>query len=580
MPHPSGSRPGAAPQRSHGVYIPTMPLPETLLSATWNDLDLQVVHGVWPDGVHGEMFISAPVVDPRLSFQLFGFGAMVRLSLRPGTFGAAPDRFALRVRTIDTPIQRLHDLHPDEFRGGVLGLESPFGHANMVNTAPLPWGDRLFATWDVGRPVEIDPVSLGFVAEVGSARSWGGDSFGNGRNLLPQVFSTAHPIVDPERGCVWTVKLALGRAGLEPTVVRYDGDGTEVHTWRLPGAAVAGSMHTITQTRHWLVLADSGNFKADFGEIMGGDRSVQIDTEVPVYLVRKDALDDTPTGGEVAYERAVFGPTTGHYYADWDDSEGIRVLFEHMDLTDLACRLKPGDVDARGDALNPAHVGMYQMAMSAQTVSEIVFHPGTDRGVVQASSRHEWTWNLQLSAMDWGLAGRTAPTHHHVVFQGRRPGAMSRRILDVYRDRIDERAVTGDEQPATLATFRRDGLDLHATHTYPSLGDFPSSPIFVPRDGGTAGGGDGWVVVPVISDDGFRVECFDAADVGRGPVAVLAGPNRERVPFMLHSVWMPRAVPATDADRLRFSDDLDADAVAALPDHLRRAVDEVAATLA
>ncbi|MEZ5251354.1 MAG: carotenoid oxygenase family protein [Ilumatobacteraceae bacterium] len=165
------------------------------------------------------------------------------------------------------------------------------------------------------------------------------------------------------------------------------------------------------------------------------------------------------------------------------------------------------------------------------------------------------------------------------MFQGR-PGALCACVLDVYRDRIDKRAVAGDEQPATLATFRRGGLDLHATYTYPSLGDFPSSPIFVPREGGTPGGGDGWVVVPVISDDGFRVECFDAADVGRGPVAVLAGPNRDRVPFMLHSVWMPRAVPCADADRLRFRDDLDPDAVAALPDHLRRAVDEVAATLA
>ena len=35
----------------------------------------------------------------------------------------------------------------------------------------------------------------------------------------------------------------------------------------------------------------------------------------------------------------------------------------------------------------------------------------------------------------------------------------------------------------------------------------------IQTEGGTPGGGDGWVVVPVISDDGFRVECFDAADV-------------------------------------------------------------------
>ena len=73
-----------------------MPLPETLLSAEWTDMDLRVTQGTWPSDLYGEMFISAPVVDPRLSFQLFGFGAMVRISMQPGTFGAPADRHANR----------------------------------------------------------------------------------------------------------------------------------------------------------------------------------------------------------------------------------------------------------------------------------------------------------------------------------------------------------------------------------------------------------------------------------------------------------------------------------------------------
>jgi len=556
-----------------------MPLPESLLRSTWRDLDLRVVSGEWPEGVHGEMFISAPVVDERLSFQLFGFGALARLSLTPGSHGAPADRFALRVRTIDTPVQRLHELVPDAFSGGLLGLESPFGHANMVNTAPLVWGDRLFATWDVGRPAEVDPLTFGFLGEVGSAASWGGDSFGH-RNLLPQVFSTAHPVVDPERNCMWTVKLGLGALGLEPTVVRYDGDGATVRTWRLPGAAVTGSMHTISQTEHWLVLADSGNFKADLGEIMGGARTVQIDTEVPVYFVRKDVLEATPVGGDAPYERAVFGPTSGHYYADWDDSDGIRVLFEHMDLTDLGYRLRADDVDAHGRPLNPAYVGMYQMAMAAQTVSEMVFRPGaTERGERQSAVRAEWAWNLQLSAMDASLDGRRRPTHHHVVFQGRRPGAMAQRVLDVYAERIESREVAGAEQPASLVTFSRGEVSVHSRWEFPSLADFPSSPIFVPRPGGVPGGGDGWVVVSVLSDDGVRVECFDAADVGRGPLGVLAGPAHETVPFMLHSVWMPQAMSTAGdgRERLRFADDIDRAVVERLDTPLRRAVEQVVA---
>ena len=84
-----------------------------------------------------------------------------RLSLQPGTHGAAPGTFAWRQRRIDSPSARLRRKRPDVFEATMLGVHSPFGLTNAANTAPLPWGDRLFMTWDVGRPVEIDPVDDG-----------------------------------------------------------------------------------------------------------------------------------------------------------------------------------------------------------------------------------------------------------------------------------------------------------------------------------------------------------------------------------------------------------------------------------
>jgi len=85
--------------------------------------------------------------------------------------------------------------------------------------------------------------------------------------------------------------------------------------------------------------------------------------------------------------------------------------------------------------------------------------------------------------------------------------------------------------------------------------------------------------VPVLSDDGFRVEVFDAAEVGRGPVARLASPGRETLPFIIHSAWMPRAVTAPDVERLAFAADLDESRLATLPDDLAAAAREVAADL-
>ena len=88
-------------------------------------------------------------------------------------------------------------------------------------------------------------------------------------------------------------------------------------------------------------------------------------------------------------------------------------------------------------------------------------------------------------------------------------------------------------------------------------------------------------MVPVLSDGGFRVECFDAARVGDGPVAVLRGRTNQRLPFLLHAVWMESAAPAPDTERNRFAEEISdgpaADAVARLEPHLRDAVLEVAA---
>ena len=71
-----------------------MPLPSTLITARHRDLDLRLLSGAWPDDVAGEVFLSAPEPSARLASALFGFGVMIRLSLRPGTHGAPADRFA------------------------------------------------------------------------------------------------------------------------------------------------------------------------------------------------------------------------------------------------------------------------------------------------------------------------------------------------------------------------------------------------------------------------------------------------------------------------------------------------------
>lgn len=566
-----------------------MPIPTSLLRGDPPaDFDLEVTAGTWPTDLTGEMVISSPQPDPHLPHGFFGFGVMNRLSLQPGLHGAGAGKLAWRSRIIDSPSRRLYEHRPDVFTPGATGYTTPLGPPNMANTAPLPWGDRLFATWDVGRPSELDPVTLRWLGDVGSIETWGGQSLDLG-SVFPFLFTSAHPVVDPERGCLWTVKLVPDLANdfaQAPTIVRWDGDGTQVRCWPIEGASVAGSMHTISQTQHWLILSDSGNFKADPVAIFGGAKSVSIDDEISLYLVRKDELDSTPTGTPVTAVPFRMGPPPGHYYGVWDDSAGVRVLFEHMDMLDLGFPISAGDLDRNDNPVDPGVVGWYSMGLSTETISEATLDPTSRKLTDLVSVNAEWSWNLQLSAMDWSTEGISAPTLHHAAYHGCRPGGITRRALDFYADRVDESAIPTEDTPGVLVTFERGSLEERGRWEYPDTSDFITSPTFAPRlapggryAGPNPGGHDGYVVLPVQNDRGFRVEVFDASNIGAGPVAVASAPAGQTVPALLHAAWLHRAVDAVDRERMSFGSELRDDVLTTLDPDLAQVTRAIAAEL-
>jgi hypothetical protein len=405
--------------------------------------------------------------------------------------------------------------------------------------------------------------------------------------VFPFLFTSAHPVVDPDRNCLWTVKLIPDFANnfaQSPVVVRWDGDGAPLQIWPVEGATVAGSMHQIAQTQHWLILADSGNFKADPGAMLGGEKTVSIDDEINLYLVRKDDLDATPSGTPVTAIPFVTGPPSGHHYAIWDDSDGIRVVFEHMDMLDLGFPIAPTDLDRNGDPVDPGVVGLYSMGLTPATLSERLIDPESGKVLEQASVNHDRTWNQQLSAIDWSTEGMRAPTLHHLVYQGFRPGAVTRRAIDFYADRIDESRIPTADTPGSLVTYERGSLEERGRWDYPDAEDFLTSPTFVPRQPGTGGsryagadpgGHNGYVVMPVQNDRGFRVEVFDAARVSDGPVAV-AEAKGKTAPLLLHAAWLHRAVPAVEAPRMSFADELTADTLAAVPAEFHGVAHEIA----
>ncbi len=557
-----------------------MPTPDSLTRSTHGDLDLRLVAGSWPSDIDGEVLFSAPMISGTAPYGLFDNGCTIRLSLRSGCHGAAADRFAWRVRAIETPGRLLQEIQPAWFAANAVGFRSPFGPLNAANTAPLPWGDRLFATWDAGRPVELDPSTLEYVAEVGTIDSWRPSAL-FGDTLLPTLLSSAHPVVDPDRGGMWTTKLEPAvDAGfaLAPSVVWWHPDSTEVQVWPLDGIAFQGSTHTVSQTRDWLIVSDSGNFRADMGEILGGERTVTVDPDAPVWLVRKDELLATPPGTPFTPVTCRIAPPAGHFYARYDDSDGISVVWEGMDLVDLGMHIRADDHDVLGRPVNPASVGLYNMGMAPSTLAEVVFDPVSGEVAHRASVREDWSMNLQLSAMDWSTEGLEAPELHHVDYQGCRPDRVTERAASLYADRFDRSAVA-EETPSSLVSFERGSLAVRSRWDYSDPADLVTSPTFVPRPGGRPGGADGWVVQPVLNDDGFRVELFDAANVGAGPVATLATPGGECVPLLLHSAWTRASAGLVDAPRVRFADEATDARLAPLDDDQRTAVARVAEAL-
>jgi len=559
-----------------------VPLPRSILRPVEpEDRDLRVVAGALPDGIGGECWVAAPhpsTLGPPHAF--FGAGVSYVLSLEPGRRGAAADTFAWRHAWVDSPSARLQRKRPDVFRRTMIGVHSPFGLVNAANTAPLPFRDRMFLTWDVGRPVEIDPASQRFLGEVGHVSEWQAFDLMPGP-VLPMITSTAHPVIDPDRDCLWTVNTHLGRL----QIARWDGEGP-VRRWPIAGAVLPQSVHTITQTREWLVVGDCA-FKVEGAVIAGGDRSEPNNADEPIYLIRKADLDAAAPGTEIACRRFELAPEMNHYYAQYDDRDGVTVLFEHTENADIAMASRAGDVDAWGRKVDPALFGLYGFPMTPSRTTVQRFDPESGRRLEVAQLHDpERFLGRQLSAFDWSPEGWERPAAVHTVYHGFRPEAIVARMLDLYAGRVDRASLPREETPCRLTTHLWDGLRTHADYVFPALDDLATSPIFVPREPGAAGrsahagrrpgGLDGWVVVPVLSDAGLRIEIFDAADVGAGPLCTLASPGHA-VPFVLHSAWTPALGPAPAVARTRFADELErADA---LGDELAAVAREVAAEL-
>jgi hypothetical protein len=96
-------------------------------------------------------------------------------------------------------------------------------------------------------------------------------------------------------------------------------------------------------------------------------------------------VDTTPSGEPVRATAFRIGPEVNHYYAQYDDTDGITVLFEHTHNSELAMYVRDGDTDAWGRPCDPRLVGMYNHPMHPAEVTVMRFDPETGAVTERAS---------------------------------------------------------------------------------------------------------------------------------------------------------------------------------------------------
>ena len=192
------------------------------------------------------------------------------------------------------------------------------------------------------------------------------------------------------------------------------------------GIAFGGSLHTVSQTRDWVIPATAATSSPTSTRCSAAAHLSHRHRGAGWLILGRGR--GPGLGRRWRPSGFTMSPPSGHYYARWDDSGGISVVWEGMDLMDLALP-SPAPTTSTSTA-TPSTLPLsasYNMSMAPETICggwSSTLSPA--RSPSRAPTKEDWTFNLQLSAMDWSTEGMSvALTLHHVDYWGCRPGGGS-----------------------------------------------------------------------------------------------------------------------------------------------------------
>lgn len=550
-------------------------------------LALGVLSGALPAGLSGHVFINSALPQSDGSPLFNGDGLFHRVDL--GT------ELMLSTRIARTPCYYADVAtrdHADGFQNRHLTrMSRVLGSRTFANTGFVPFRDRMLATYDGGRPYEIDTESLAVVTGVGRCDEWlpglpaALGRLGIGGGPFPTILSTAHPAVDEAAGEIFFVNYTFamplapgqtvllrwnGEEDLEPFVVT-DEMGVDV--------AIRQSVHQMAVTQRFVVLMDTA-FVTELSKMTGiGPDVTPQGAETVLWIIRRSEL--VPGRDSVVARRVVIPLDAAHFHADVNDDDGIVLHVAHSCTSDPSEFLERGDHTVDGGAVRPDLLGVLTAPSDLGALGRYVIDGDTGRIISSQLLRDDdYTWGGP--ALVTFAPGTTRFTDMFWVSLGLSSELAVTRVLDAYRE-WPGRHVPVDEipfaegRPGTLFRVRTDPLSIRDGYLFPS-GRFPSSPTFIPEAGGN-GVDDGWIICVVLSDDhetpnssGDELWVFDARNLAQGPVCRLGHPELD-MPFTLHTVWVPSIGPRTASYRVSVREEL-ADAVDELSPELQRLFEE------
>ncbi len=533
------------------------------------DVDLRPVEGAIPKSLQGHLFVAAPLPWGDGSPVFNGDAMAMRVDF-------ADQGARLKSRVLRDPSQRVDEATRNDpvlrFRNRAIARISPvLGVRNELNTAWLhmPADDRLFATYDAGRPWEVDPTTLEVVTPVGRLEEWEAAFAVDLPWLFPPVLTGAHPAHDDRTGETFFANYSLGAVvtGAHVRLLRWDGEGPlaafRVLDERGRDLNVQ-SLHQFAITERWVVLVDTA-FRLELGRFLSPNHWPLIRQRpyTSIYLVDREQL--TGPGGQVRAKRVVIPRETVHFVADHACPDGqVTLHIGHPCASDASETLRTSDrrwddgtrvrPELEGYPPSPTDIGMFGRytidAESAQVVSAALYHD-------------EHTWGPALLTT---TSNRVQDRHQHLwwLTGGLLRESLIARLVDAYEN-YPHRNVSTDAYPEHVAPelVRLDAPRAKVVDrfTFPD-GMLPGSPQFVPA-AAADGELDGFIICTVVgagarrNSSGDEFWIFRAGQLSNGPVCKLGHPELDFA-VTLHTAWMAELKPRSSSYRVPVSQEVEA----------------------